>query len=109
MLRPALPLVFRLAENRMDRDTRYSEGVRRYTPMLEIKRPFFRRGEVTFARLVDPKSVRVEVGCHGHLRDADLLLLPQRCDHLRRQEVRVDDQVPGFRREELDELLQIEL
>ena len=77
--------------------------------MLQIAGPFLRGGEVAIARLIDPQAMRFEIGGHCRMRHGQFLPCAQMGDDLRRQEVRVDDQVPRFLLEKLQKHLEVEL
>ena len=62
----------------------------------QVQHSFLSGREIVLAGLGDPEMVRLEVGGDHHLRDGNPLFAAQVSDHLARQEVGVDDQVPGF-------------
>ena len=77
--------------------------------MNQIDRAFLRGREVVIAGLIDPEPMRLEVGGDGQVRRVDFLLVPECGDHFRRQEVRVDDDIPTPAPQEPEELPKVEL
>ena len=77
--------------------------------MRKVRRPLLGGRAVAFAGLVCPGAVRLEIGRGRDLRRADLSAPAELRDDLRRQEVRVDDDVPRPALQQVAELEQVEL
>ncbi len=98
-----------LAESRVNGDAHHAGLAGRQTLLLQVESGFLRGREVVFAWLRDPEMMGLVIGGHHHLRDRQLLLLPEIGDNLSRQEVSVDDQVPRLLLEKPQEGTQVHL
>src|SRR6476661_6336089 len=80
----------------------------RHAPMSQICGPFGRGREIPLARLIDPQTMRFEIGRHGELRGSEFAFAFQMSNHLGREEMCIDDDVPRLTAQESEELAQIQ-